>query len=159
MSYDREIPKSITRMDYKKAKGFYVRIKFRGIEHRKYFADGVWGGYDEALEAATEWRNEKELELGKPRTDRQIQSNPNNPVGMTGIQRIWKHTGATYPDGSPKPNFSEVYYVTWCPEPGVRKATSISILKYGEKEAWRKAVALRRKKEIELYGGIVAHNG
>lgn len=157
MSTEREFPKSITRMDYRKARGFYVRVKFRGVEHRKFFSDSKWNGYDEALEAAIEWRDEKEQELGKPRTERRIQSNPSNALGITGIQRIWKHTGATYPDGSPKPNFTEVYYVTWCPDTKVRKATSISILKYGEEEAWRRAVELRRQKEIELYGGLIDH--
>ncbi|MBL6966637.1 MAG: hypothetical protein ISR60_08780 [Anaerolineales bacterium] len=156
MSTKREFPKSITRMDYKKAVGWYVRIKFKGVEHRKFFSDGAWGGYDDALESAIEWRDEKELEIGKPRTERRIQSNPNNALGVTGIQRIWRKTGATYPDGSLKPNYTEVYYVTWCPNTRERKATTISIQKYGEKEAWRKAVALRRRKEIELYGGVIA---
>jgi len=30
----------------------YVRVKFRGKEHRKYFWDSVWGGEEEALKAA-----------------------------------------------------------------------------------------------------------
>ena len=148
--------KSITRMDYKRNTGWYVRVKFRGKEHRKYFGDTVWGGTDDALEAAIQWRNEKELELGKPRTERMVVSNPSNEVGITGIQRTAKQTGATYPDGSLKPNYSEVYLVTWSPEPGVRKATSFSIPKYGEEEARRKAIALRRQKEIEIYGHTIS---
>ncbi len=150
------MPKSITRMNYKKAKGWYVRIKFRGKEHRKFFAFQRWGSEDEALEAAIEWRDEKELELGKPRTDRMVVVRRDNKTGVTGVQRARQHTGATYPDGTKKPNYSDVYVVSWCPEPGVRRNTSFSIPKYGEEEARRKAIALRRKKEIELYGRTIS---
>ncbi len=148
--------KSITRMDYKKNKGWYVRVKFRGNEYRKYFGDNAWGGYDEAFEAAVEWRDEKELELGKPRTDRMVISNRKNGVGTNGIYKTLKHTGATYPDGSRQPNYSEVYAVSWSPEPGLRKATSFSVPKYGEEEARRKAIALRKQKEIDIYGQPIA---
>ena len=67
------MPKSITRMDYKKNIGWYVRIKFRGEEHRKYFGDSVWGGYEEALEAAIQWRDEKERATYRPDGDFQTQ--------------------------------------------------------------------------------------
>ena len=148
--------KSVTRMDYKKNTGWYVRVKFRGNEYRKYFGDNAWGGYDEAFEAAIQWRDEKELEIGKPRTERMVLSKVKDGVGTTGISKAMKHTGATYPDGSPQPNFSEVYAVSWSPEPGVRKATSFSVPKYGEEQARQKAIALRKQKEIEIYGHTIS---
>ncbi len=147
--------KSITRMEYKKNKGWYVRVKFRGKEHRKYFGYTVYGGIDESLEAAIQWRDEKERDLGKPRTDRMVYSNPKSDLGITGVRREMKWTGATDKDGNPLPNYSPVYTVTWCPEPDVRKATSFSVKKYGRKEARKKAVELRMQKEQEIYGGTI----
>ncbi|MEW6406267.1 MAG: AP2 domain-containing protein [Chloroflexota bacterium] len=152
---ERVFPKSITRMDYKKNKGWYVRIKYKGVEHRKYFGDTVWGGYDEAFEAAIEWRDAKEQELGKPRTDRMVFSNPRNEVGVTGVYRAIRWTGATDREGNPLPNYSPVYAVTWSPEPGRRKATSFSIPKYGEEKAREMAIKLRREKEKTIYGDTI----
>ena len=139
-------------MDYKKNTGWYVRVKFRGVEHRKYFGDSVWGGEEESLEAAIQWRNEKERELGKPRTDRMMYSNPESDLGVTGVRRTMKWTGATDRDGNPLPNYTPVYAVTWCPDPDVRKATSFSVEKYGEEEAKKKAIKLRKQKELDIYG-------
>ena len=48
--------------------------KFRRTEeHRKYFGDSVWGGYEEALEAAIQWRDEKERATYRPDGDFQTQ--------------------------------------------------------------------------------------
>jgi len=139
-------------MDYKKNTGWYVRVKFRGKEHRKYFGDTVWGGTEDALLEAIQWRDEKEIELGKPRTERMVLSKPDSDFGITGVRRIMKWTGATDTDGNPKPNFTPVYAVTWSPIPGKRKNTSFSVEKYGEDEAKKKAVMFRKQKEKEIYG-------
>lgn len=147
--------KSITRMDYKKAKGWYVRVKFRGTEHRKFFGDSTCGGYDEALEAAIEWRDQKEIELGKPRTDRMVIANSGSELGVSGVRRTMVWTGAKDRDGNPLPNYTPSYCVTWSPEPGKRKATSFSIDKYGEEVAREKAINLRKQKELEIYGGRI----
>jgi hypothetical protein len=47
---------------------------------------------------------------------------------------------------------SRVYEVTWCPEPGLIRRTSVSIEKYGEREARRRALAIRERAELEIYG-------
>ena len=51
-----------------------------------------------------------------------------------------------------------VYEVTWNPEPGRLKRTWVSIDEYGEEAAFRKACAIRREKEREMYGEVVAPN-
>lgn len=58
-----------------------------------------------------------------------------------------KHTGARDEHGNIQDNHSPVY-----PEPGVRKSTSFSIEKFGEKGAREKAIEFRRQKEIAIYG-------
>jgi hypothetical protein len=45
-----------------------------------------------------------------------------------------------------------VYEVWWFPKPGVIRKTSISVYKYGEREAFRRALALRKEGEREMYG-------
>jgi hypothetical protein len=149
------MPKSITRMDYKKNIGWYVRVKFKGKEHRKYFGDSVWGGTEEALEAAIQWRNEKERELGKPRTDRMVISKTESDLGVVGVRRTVSWTGAADKDGTPLPNYTPEYVVTWSPKPNVRKQSSFSVEKYGEEEARKMAIEIRKHKEMEIYGGTI----
>lgn len=146
------MPKSITRMDYKKNKGWYVRVKFKGEEHRKYFSDKTWGGIETALEAAIQWRNEKEEELGKPRTERMLLSKANNDLGIVGVRRCISWTGATDKEGNKLPNYTPTYTVSWSPKPNVRKIRSFSVAKYGEDNARDMAIRLRKQKEMEIYG-------
>lgn len=49
--------------------GWYARIWWQREEHSKYFGDATYGGRDKALAEAVAWRNAKEVELGKPRTE------------------------------------------------------------------------------------------
>jgi hypothetical protein len=49
----------------------------------------------------------------------------------------------------------EAFQVTWSPEPNVVSRTSVSIAKYGEEEAFRRACRIREKKERALYGKAV----
>ena len=53
----------ITRLDYQKTHGWWVRIKRYPETYSKLFSDGVWKGKDKALEAAIEWRDQKLQEL------------------------------------------------------------------------------------------------
>lgn len=63
--------KGISRYDSeeKRMHGWQARVQWDGDAAYKRFADGQYGGPDEALEAAIEWRNEVEEEMGKPRTE------------------------------------------------------------------------------------------
>src|SRR5262245_52059340 len=66
--------KNLTRIDHpaKRTHGYFVRIQWKGERRAKFFSDGVYGDRLAALDAALEWRNATEAELGKPRTDRQV---------------------------------------------------------------------------------------
>ena len=52
--------------------GWYVRVWWRGEEWAKYFGDVTHGGKDAALTKAVAWRDAKEQELGKPRTEMSV---------------------------------------------------------------------------------------
>jgi hypothetical protein len=140
--------KSVSRLDSRRAHGWYVRVVFMGELHAKFFSDSQYDSPKEALEAAVEYRDQLEAELGKPRTDRIVSAvNERNNSGVRGVQRVMKRERG-YP---PYP----AYQITWCPEPGAVRRTSISIEKYGEKEALRRAIELRQEKERELYGAVL----
>lgn len=131
--------KGITRIDDpgRHGVGWYARVRYRGITHSKYFADMSHKGTMSAFEKALKWRNEKEKELGKPRTDRIVNATPKNRV--PGVYQL-----------------KQSFVVAWSPSPGVRRREFVSIRKYGRDEAFRRAVALRRKYEKEAYGRSIS---
>lgn len=143
--------KSISRIDTpsKRTHGWYVRVYFNRTMHSKFFSDSIYGGSDEALQEAIRYRNELEKKIGKPRTDRHVvTSSPRNQSGVIGVQRKIKRSKTRHG----KISESEVYEVTWNPEPNVIRRTSVSIDRYGEDEAFRRACQIRRDKEREMYG-------
>jgi hypothetical protein len=132
--------------------GWYVRMTFRGEKRVKWFPDNQYGGIEESLQAALTYRAQAERELGKPHTTRRVAGpDSRNHTGIPGIRRVIRR------DKKQKTP-SEVYEVTWCPEPRVIRRTSVSIRKHGEKEAFRRACAIRRQKEREIYGDTVVGN-
>lgn len=143
--------KSISRIDQpeKHTHGWYVRVHFKGKEVSKFFPDKLHKGKSKALAAALDYRNETEIDLGKPRTDRPVIMRRPKKRGMVGVRETVYRTRSA--DGETRE--SPVYEVTWNPEPNVVRRTSVSIRKYGKKEALRRAVELRRQKEDEYYGG------
>jgi hypothetical protein len=87
-----------------------------------------------------------EEKLGKPRTERTVVTLcPRNTSGMVGIRRRRKTSRRGRSDGY------EVYEVTWCPEPGKMRRTSVSIDKYGEEQAYQMASDIREQKIREAY--------
>ena len=141
--------KGISRVDHEKkhAHGWLVRITFRGEKHQKFFSDLAEGGKRASLKAAITWRNQTEKKIGKPRTERKIAVvSPRNRSGFVGVRKSMK---AMTRDGK---KLGPVYEVWWFPKPGQIRKTSVSIYKYGQKEALRRALALRRAGEKEMYG-------
>jgi hypothetical protein len=142
--------KNISRIDSKKKNmhGWYVRIFQNGKSHAKYFNDLKSGGKEEALHDAIEYRNQLEIELGKPRTERYFATSvhPNNNTGVPGVNRRTvkqKKRGKWYS--------WDVFEVTWTPQPNKLSRTTVSIQKYGEEEAFRRACAIRDEKMAEIY--------
>jgi hypothetical protein len=149
--------KGISRIDQaeRKTHGWYVRVSFNGARRVRFFSDSSHGGKEQALERAVLYRNEAEKELGKPRTNRLvIARNPRNRSGITGVQRKTKVVRTKTGERVSR----NVYEVTWNPEPGRLKRTWVSIDEYGEEAAFRKACAIRREKEREMYGSVVGPN-
>lgn len=143
--------KGISRIDCpeKKTVGWYVRVRLRNVTKSKFISDNANGGKEAALLKAVECRNQLEQELGKPRTDWVVVGeNPRNKSGVVGVRRaIKKHVGK---DG--KIYYNEVYEVSWNAGREKRGRTSVSIAKYGEAAAFRRACAIRRQKEQQMYG-------
>ena len=146
--------KGISRIDCPENKtvGWYVRVRLGNVTKSKFLSDQKHGGKALALEEAIKCRNQLEKELGKPRTDWIIVGkNPRNRSGVVGVRRaVKKYKGK---DGTIYLN--EVYEVTWNAGREKRGRTSVSINKYGEMRAFRKACAIRRQKEEQLYGNVV----
>jgi len=145
--------KSISRVDHEKkhAYGWLVRVAYQGKMHQKFFSDLAEGGKRKALKAAIAWRNRTEKKLGKPRTERKVaMPSSRNTSGVVGIRETTK---AMTRDGR---KMGPVYEVWWFPKPGVIRKTSVSIYKYGQQEAFRRAQALRRAGEKEMYGSVLA---
>ncbi len=139
--------KSISRLDSPKkgAHGWYVRVKYNGQIYAKFFSDSHYESRKESLQAAVEYRDQLEKQIGKPRTERVVASiTGRNHSGIRGVQRITR-TAAGY----------RAYQVSWSPEPGKPMRTSVSIDKYGEKEALRRAIEIRQEKELEIYGRVL----
>lgn len=137
--------KGISRIDSEtnKTHGWYVRVQYLGTTHAKFFSDSAHGGEQKALQKAVKHRNSIERELGKPRTDRTITAvSSRNTSGVQGVKRVAKAGGYAYE-------------VTWSPAPGQVHRTTVSIKKYGEDEAFRRACRIRQQKEREFYGGLM----
>ena len=141
--------KNISRIDdyRKKQHCWYVRVNWKKQYYARQFSDKQYDGKARALEAAIEYRNQVEREIGKPRSERLVLGSPRpSNTGQRGIRRIkvkQRKRGKDY--------WWDVYQVTYHPAPGVTKRTSVSIQKYGEEEAFRKACAIRESAERLQY--------
>jgi len=146
--------KGISRIDCpeRKTVGWYVRVRLNNVTKSKFISDGAHGGKELALKKAVECRNQLEQEMGKPRTDWVIVGdNPRNNSGIVGVRRaVKKYKGK---DGTI--HLNEVYQVSWHAGREKKGQTSVSIKKYGEAGAFRRACAIRRQKEQEMYGKTV----
>ena len=143
--------KGVSRIDCpeRKTVGWYVRVRLGNVTKSKFISDSKHGGKEAALVKAVECRNRLEQELGKPRTDWVVVGeNPRNKSGVVGVRRaVKKYTGK---DGTVYEN--EVYEVSWNAGREKKGRTSVSIKKYGEAAAFRRACAIRRQKEQLMYG-------
>jgi hypothetical protein len=72
--FSDEKHKDIARIDQesKRSHGWYVRVRFQGKTHSKFFSDRKCGSRENSLKAAVEWRNETEENLGKLCTNRHM---------------------------------------------------------------------------------------
>ena len=140
--------KGISRVDWGATHGWFVRGYKNCKTYAKLFSDLKCGDKRKAQQAARDFRDELYEKLAqiptKPRGRRIVYRDVRNTTGVLGVSRIAKK--------SPNGTIYEVYSVSWRPAPGVQKATSFSIRKYGEKKAFKLAVAHRRKMLREIHG-------
>src|SRR6185437_10679864 len=123
--------KGVSRIDCPENKtvGWYVRVRLGNVTKSKFISDHKNGGKEEGLKRAIV---------------------PRNQTGVVGVRR----TAKKYKGKDGRVYLNEVYEVTWNAGREKRGRTSVSIAKYGEKNAFRRACAIRRQKEQQLYGDV-----
>ncbi len=140
--------KGISRIDSGTTHGWFVRGYKNRKTYPKLFSDLKCGGKRKAQQAARDFRDKLFVKLAqiptKPRGPRIVYRDVRNTTGVLGVCR----TAKTSPNGT----INECYSVSWRPAPGEQKCTSFSIRKYGEKKAFKLAVAHRRKMLRQIHG-------
>ena len=128
--------KDIARIDQesKRTHGWYVRVRFKGKTHSKFFSDTKNGGRNLSLQAALDWRDQTEIRLGKIRTDKHIVTVSNTQSGVVGV-RCNEELNR--------------FEVSWVNQDGKQGKTSISIRKHGRERAFALACQVRQEKEAE----------
>lgn len=128
--------KDIARIDQeeKRTHGWYVRVRYFGKTHSKFFSDGKCGGRYSSLLAAVAWRDQTEKRLGKVRTDKHIVTVSNTSTGVVGVRHNDKLNR---------------YEVSWVNGAGKQGKTSVSIRKHGKEAAFKRACDIRQQKEAE----------
>ncbi len=128
----RKSLQNIARHDHDPLKGFgwEVIVSRRGLYHREYFSDSHHGGKAGALTAAQLYRDE--LLAWLPRRLPVKTRNTRNTSGAVGVCVAAK----------PRKGWTATYVVAHWPGEGT---ASFSADKLGFKEAWRRAIAARKK--------------
>ena len=128
--------KDIARIDQesKRTHGWYVRLRYLGKVHSKFFSDKKNGDKESALLAAISWRNDTEKTIGKIRTDRHVVTVSNTKSGVVGV-RLNEKLGR--------------YEVSWVNLDGRQGKTSVSVKMHGKKKAFERACEIRKQKEAE----------
>jgi hypothetical protein len=131
--------KDIARIDQesKRTHGWYVRVRFLGKTHSKFFSDKKCGGRYSSLLSAISWRDKTEGKLGKIRTNKHMVTVSNSGTGVVGVRLNEKLNR---------------YEVSWVTDSGKQGKTSVSIAKHGKKSAFNKACSIRKQKESERLG-------
>ncbi|MFT5730741.1 MAG: hypothetical protein ACI8PB_004930 [Desulforhopalus sp.] len=128
--------KDIARIDQesKRTHGWYVRVRYLGKTHSKFFSDKKCGGRYSSLLSAIAWRNKREKEVGKARTNKHMVTITKSGTGVVGVRL--------------NENLSR-YEVSWVNKLGKQGKTSVSIKKHGKKNAFTRACSIRQEKERE----------
>ncbi|MGB5230335.1 MAG: AP2 domain-containing protein, partial [Desulfoprunum sp.] len=119
---------------------WYVRVRFVGKTHSKFFSDRKCGGRYSSLLSAISWRDKMEKKLGKVRTNKHMVTVSNSGTGVVGVRLNEKLNR---------------YEVSWVTHQGKQGKTSVSISKHGKKAAFAKACAIRQEKEKARLEGSV----
>lgn len=114
--------------------GWQVRLQRSGVKYAKYFGDRVYGNSESAFAAARDWREDLLAEIEAVDTARVCTRSRRNRSGVVGVSKVSVITnGAEY----------QFWQATWSPAGRVRRCVKFSTMRYGEREAFRLAVAAR----------------
>ena len=127
--------KHITRLDYQKTHGWWVRIRRKSNPCSKLFSDGVYGGREKALEAAIAWRDEKLAHAPKQAIRTTESSSKTVKTGVPGLC-------VSFVSGS---SGNLAHLQVSVQRHDKRTSTRYSISKWGLRAAlWKSCVALAR---------------
>lgn len=144
--------KGISRIDSSTTHGWFVRAYKNKQIYTKFFGDRKHKSKHEALDKALAYHGQLMCMLEKiPSKIHQrnpVSCNKRNKTGVLGVCRTKKT--------SPKGKIKKYYSVTWRSKPSVQKYRLISIDKYGEAEAFRRAVELRRIMTKKAFSNAIA---
>lgn len=131
--------KDIARIDQesKRTHGWYVRVRYTGRTHSKFFSDRKCGGRYSSLLSAISWRDQTERRLGKVRTNKHMVTVSNSGTGVVGVRLNEKLNR---------------YEVSWVTPQGKQGKTSVSIRKHGKKAAFERACRIRKQRETTRLG-------
>lgn len=126
--------KNVTRVDRpsKNLHGYHVRLSWKGQVYQKWFSDITHGDRLGALTAALDWRDAKEREIGKPRSEQTVIGITASNTGLVGIARVTVR--------------GEAYYrALWRDAEGKMHRRWFSIARLGERRALRAAIKAREQ--------------
>ncbi len=142
--------KGISRIDSKHTHGWFVRIYMRNREvHSKLFSDRKYGGKEEALKLAIDYRDSYTVPEEKRPINKDIRYRTkqpkNNKTGVVGVCKTFERANGG--KGKKIPCFG----VSWVPVPGRPRNKKFCISRYNsEEEAFQAAVRFRKEKEAEI---------
>lgn len=130
--------KGISRIDTSDTHGYLARVYLKGKTFSKLFSDSKYDGPEKARDEAKSWRNKKEKEIGKIRTNKNVKGLLPTNTGIIGIRELTKK----YTDKKGKTREEHVLQIT------IKNfRTTVSIRRYGFDKAME--IAKRKKAEIE----------
>ena len=137
-------PKNVFRIDIEPTEenpdrhpthGWQVRIKRQKEQHTKYFSDKRFGGREQALEKAVEYRDELLEELPDPMDPVRRSAEARSKTGVIGLNFCWKDDGS----GTPKPYVQ----LSWLENDDTRRSAAFSVRKWNLRRAvWKACVRL-----------------
>ncbi|MEX0686596.1 MAG: hypothetical protein WD267_13755 [Balneolales bacterium] len=149
MSIENSDTKNISRIDQpsKNTYGWFVRIRRDGNKVSKFFSDGKYGGREQAIEKAREFRNDnlEKWEKFAKNYDRSMHIGKKSNIGYPGISYCMKtknRNGEEYKE--------HVFQVSFSPEKGLHKNKSFYIPKAKNKLEFRKNYDAKLKEAIRF---------
>jgi hypothetical protein len=120
--------------------GWQVRIKRQKKQHTKYFSDKRFGGREDALAKAVEYRDELLETLPDPMDPVRRSAEARSKTGVIGLNFCWKDDGS----GTAKPYVQ----LSWLEGDGTRRSAAYSVRKWNLRRAvWKACVRLHQARE------------